>query len=158
MTTATADGSVAVTREHADGYGIEEGGRERSVDPPSLDPYVQRAVGGLHASIDELSLFASRLLAGVPEVLRPETFADMTKKHVATNERDSWYGYGIYGVDSPRGPVWTHTGAGHGSTAYFICAPRERFAVVAITNAGRYSGWRGVRRAAEEAFLGAALF
>jgi CubicO group peptidase (beta-lactamase class C family) len=158
MRTATTDSSVAGTREHADGFGIDEDGRERSFNPRYLDPYVQRPVGGLHASIDELCLFASRLLGGVPEVLRPETFDDMMKKRTATNERDIWYGYGIYGIDSPRGPVWTHTGAGLGSTAYFVCAPRERFAFVATTNAGRYAGWRDLRRTAEEAFLGAPLF
>ncbi|MDB4945834.1 MAG: beta-lactamase/prolyl oligopeptidase [Labilithrix sp.] len=158
MVTATTDSSVAAAREHAEGFGIDEDGRERSFDAQYLDPYVQRPVGGLHASIDELCLFAARLLDGVPEVLRPATFADMTKRHVATPERDSWYGYGIYGVDSPRGPVWTHTGAGLGSTAYFVCAPRHRFALVATTNAGRYRGWRDVRRAAEETFLGAPLF
>ena len=158
MRTATADGAVAATREHADGFGIDEDGRERSFEPRHLDPYVQRPVGGLHASIDELCLFASRLMDGVPEVLRRETFDDMTKKHVATSERDVWYGYGVYGLDSPRGPVWTHTGAGLGSTSDFVCAPRERFAFVAATNAGRYKGWRDVRRTAEEAFLGAPLF
>ena len=157
MGTATTDSAVAATREHAYGLGIDAEGRERSFDPPSMDAYVQRAVGGLHASIDELSLFAARLLAGVPEILRPETFADMTTKHAVTNERDVWYGYGIYGFDSPRGPVWTHTGVGRGSTAYFLCAPRQRFAVVAMTNAARYEGWRHVRRTAEEAFLGSPL-
>jgi CubicO group peptidase (beta-lactamase class C family) len=158
MVTATTDSSVAAAREHADGYGVDEDGRERSFDPPSLDPYVQRPVGGLYASIDELGLFASRLLAGVPEVLQQASFEEMVKKHATTNEPDTWYGYGVYGVDSPHGPVWTHTGAGRGSTAYFVCAPRERFAFVATTNAGRYAGWRDVRRAAEQAFLGTTLF
>jgi D-alanyl-D-alanine carboxypeptidase len=158
MGTATTDSSIAATREHADGFGMDWDGRERSFDPPSLDAYVQRPVGGLHASIEELALFASRLLAGVPEILRRETFADMTRKHATAEEGQSWYGYGLYGVDSARGPVWTHTGSGHGSSGYFACAPRERFAVVAITNAGRYGGWRDVRRAAEEAFIGAPLF
>jgi D-alanyl-D-alanine carboxypeptidase len=158
MKTATTDSSVAATREHAVGFGMNPDGRESSFDPPSLDPYVQRPVGGLHASIEELAQFAARLVAGVPEVLRRETFEDMTTKHAATNERDVWYGYGVYGLDSARGPVWTHTGAGLGSTAYFVCAPRERFALVVATNAGRYGGWRDVRRAAEEAFLGAPLF
>jgi hypothetical protein len=78
--------------------------------------------------------------------------------HVATNEHAAWYGYGIYGIDSARGPVWTHTGAGLGSTAFFVCAPRDRFAFVAATNAARYGGWRDLRRTAEEAFLGATLF
>ena len=158
MVSATTDGAVALTREHADGFGVDEGGRERSFDPPYLDPYVQRPVGGLHASVDELCLFTSRLLGRVPEVLRSETFEDMMNKHTSTNERDVWYGYGVYRIDSPQGPVWTHTGAGLGSTACFVCAPRKRFAFVAITNAGRYRGWRDLRRVAEEAFLGAALF
>jgi len=158
MKTATTDGAVAAAREHADGHGIDADGRERSFAPLSLDPYVQRPVGGLHASIEELSLFASRLMAGVPEILRPAPFDDMTKKHVSTTERDVWYGFGVYALDSSRGPVWTHTGVGRGSTAYFICAPRERFAVVMTANAARYGGWRDVRRTAEEAFLGSRLF
>ncbi len=158
MKVATTDSSVVATREHADGFGVDANGHERSFDPPSLDAYVQRPVGGVHASIDELTLFASRLLAGAPEILRRETFEEMTRNHIATNENDVWYGYGVYGLDLPRGPVWTHTGSGRGSTAYFVCAPRSRFAFVATTNSSRYEGWRDLRRAAEEAFLGARLF
>lgn len=158
MKTATTDGAVAATHDHADGYGIDGDGHERSFDPRSLDPYVQRPVGGLHASIDELSGFASRFLVAVPEVLLPATFEEMTKPHAVTEEQGVWYGHGIYGLESPNGPIWTHTGVGRGSTAYFVCAPQKRFAVVATTNAGRYQGWRNVRRAAEEAFLGAPLF
>lgn len=158
MNTATADGSVATRLDHADGYGFDENQQERSFDPVSLDPYVQRPVGGLHASIDDLCLFAARFSARAPEVLRRDTFGEMTKSHTTTDEQGVWYGYGVYGIDSSRGPVWTHTGVGKGSTAYFACVPRERFAVVVVTNASRYHGWRDVRRAAEEAFLGTPLF
>lgn len=158
MTHATMDGAVAAMHEHADGHGAGEEGRAHAFDPGSLDAYVQRPVGGLHASIDELALFVARLMAFVPSVLRRETFDAMTTKHTTTDEPNVWYGYGLYGVDSPRGPVWTHTGAGRGSTGYFLCAPRERFGIVAVTNNAHYEGWRDVRRTAEEAFLGAPLF
>lgn len=155
---ATANGVAAETVEHADGFGPDVEGKDRSFDPPSLDPYVQRSVGGLHASIDHFARFAAAFNAGLPNLLRPETFAEMTTKQVTTNEAGVSYGYGLYVADSPFGPIWTHTGAGQGSFAAFVCVPRSRFAVVATVNGGRYGGWRDVRRTAEEAFLGSAFF
>lgn len=159
MANATPDADIAATREFAYLHGFDQTTGEWIAPPPKLDPYVQRPVGGLHASIDELALFASRYLVEAPGVVKPETFAEITKNRVATDEANLGYGYGIYVMSSPaHGPVWMHTGGGQGSTAYFVCAPKKRFALVVATNSAKYFGWRDVHRAAEEAFLGSALF
>ena len=157
MKTATTDGKIATAREHAEGYG-SEGGRDYWFALTYIDSYVQRSVGGLHASIEELALFASRLLVGAPEVLRAETFETMTTKYVETETKGFSYGYGLNLTDSAAGPVWMHTGAGVGSSAYFICAPRQRYAFVASTNSSHFDGFPQIHHAASEAFLGSRLF
>lgn len=127
-------------------------------EPRDLDAYVQRPVGGLHASIDDLARFAAEFMAGARNVLQPATFEQMVAKRVRTGDGDAYYGFGVYRASTARGDVWTHTGAGQGTMAFYSCVPRERFAVVAATNAAGYQGWRDVRRCAERELLGTPLF
>jgi CubicO group peptidase (beta-lactamase class C family) len=154
MATATADGAEAAKRDHATGHGTDDGGSPAEFAPEWLDPYVQRPVGGMHASITELSLFTARLMAGAREVLAPATFAEMTATRVPTDEPGVTYGFGVYVGPTPHGTMWTHTGAGRGTCAFYACVPERRFAVALVANAAGYRGWPRVRSAALEAFLG----
>ena len=153
MTSATADGDEADRGEFASGHVVDERSQNRIVRPPWLDPYVQRAVGGLHLGIDELVSFAARFLARAPEVLTPESFDAMTTPYVATDDPPLEYGYGIY-LNTKGERMWITTGAGMGTRSWLFMVPRRRYAFALLVNDPGFNGWRALRQISDQRLLG----
>jgi len=103
--------------------------------------------GGLVSTAGDMARFAIAVLKGV--LLKPETFAQMTREQKTTSGQPTGYGYGWY-IDGrqgrePDGSVW-HGGVQQGFTSDLWLLPEERFALVLLTNleGGRILGLEGL--------------
>jgi serine beta-lactamase-like protein LACTB, mitochondrial len=89
--------------------------------------------GGLVSTVEDLAAFAIAVQSGV--LVAPETFERMVTRQRTTAGEDTPYGLGWYvdGIEGRTGVVW-HGGVQKGVTSTLYLLPRERFAVVILTN------------------------
>ncbi len=91
--------------------------------------------GGLVSTAEDVARFAIAAQNGV--LIKPETFAEMSKGRQARGGEPTRYGYGWY-IDGrpgrePDGSVW-HGGVQQGFTADLWILPGRRFALATLTN------------------------
>ena len=88
--------------------------------------------GGLVSSVEDMAAFAIAVQSGV--LVSPESFALMTTRQRTKSGEETPYGLGWYlGMEGRPGVVW-HGGVQKGVTSTLVLLPRERFAVVILTN------------------------
>lgn len=131
MDTARADDVFDIIPNRAQGYGKTTGGalRNRALDDTSY----KIPGGGLSASVEDLAKFAIAVQNGT--LVKQETFGQMTTRQKTRDGKEINYGLG-WSIDRPegrRGAVW-HGGAQQGATTDLYILPKERFALVLLTN------------------------
>ena len=92
--------------------------------------------GGLVSTAEDLARFAIAAQTGV--LIKPTTFAEMSKSQKTRDGRETGYGYGWYvgelgGFSNDPDAVW-HGGVQPGFTSNLWLLPKKRFAVVILTN------------------------
>jgi serine beta-lactamase-like protein LACTB, mitochondrial len=92
--------------------------------------------GGLVSTAEDLARFAIAAQNGV--LIKPETFAEMSKSQKTRDERETGYGYGWYvgvsGGFSNNPDSVGHGGVQPGFTSNLWVLPKKRFGVVILTN------------------------
>ncbi|HYO90827.1 MAG TPA: serine hydrolase domain-containing protein, partial [Pyrinomonadaceae bacterium] len=131
MNTARTDDIFDIIPNRAQGYGKTTGGalRNRALDDTSY----KIPGGGLCASVEDLAKFAVAVQNGT--LVKQETFTQMTTRQKTRDGKEINYGLG-WSIDRPegrRGAIW-HGGAQQGATTDFYILPKERFALVFLTN------------------------
>ncbi|MGH9942149.1 MAG: serine hydrolase domain-containing protein [Pyrinomonadaceae bacterium] len=136
--THTRDDCVADIIPHrARGYAKSATGGLRNAD--LADTSYKVPGGGLIAPAEDLAKFAIALQTG--KLVRPETFALMSKPPKSCDGRETCYGLGwIIGTEAAggdggrrQGAIW-HNGMQQGVTTNLYLRPKERFALVLLTN------------------------
>ncbi|MCH7697549.1 MAG: beta-lactamase family protein [Chloroflexi bacterium] len=91
------------------------------------------AAGGIVSSAEDLARFAVALFGG--ELLTDASLDQMLTIVQLETEPPDWnYGLGLIQFPTDSGPVWGHDGAIPGFDSLFVYSPRQRVAVVALTN------------------------
>jgi CubicO group peptidase (beta-lactamase class C family) len=131
MNTARADDVFDIIPNRAQGYGKTTAGalRNRALDDTSY----KIPGGGLCASVEDLAKFAVAVQNGA--LVKQETFSQMTTRQKTRDGKETNYGLGwfIDRQEGRRGSVW-HGGAQQGATTDLYILPKERFALVLLTN------------------------
>ena len=105
-------------------------------NPILMDSSYKIPGGGLVSTAEDLALFAIAVQNGV--LIKPETFAEMTKTQKTRYGRETGYGYGWY-VGASGGfanypDAVSHGGVQPGFTSDLVILPKKRFAIVILTN------------------------
>ncbi|HEY0079586.1 MAG TPA: serine hydrolase domain-containing protein [Pyrinomonadaceae bacterium] len=105
-------------------------------NPILMDSSYKIPGGGLVSTAEDLARFAIAAQNGV--LIKPETFAEMSKNQKTLDGRETGYGYGWYvggsgGFSTDPGAVW-HGGVQPGFTSNLWILPKKRFALVILTN------------------------
>jgi CubicO group peptidase (beta-lactamase class C family) len=105
-------------------------------NPILMDSSYKIPGGGLVSTAEDLARFAVAAQNGV--LIKPETFAEMSKSQKTRDGRETGYGYGWYvgaggGFSSDPDSVW-HGGVQPGFTSNLWILPKKRFALVILTN------------------------
>lgn len=107
-------------------------------NPILMDSSYKTPGGGLVSTAGDLARFAIAAQNGV--LIKPETFAEMSKSQKTRDGRETGYGYGWYvggggttGFSSDPDAVW-HGGVQPGFTSNLWILPKKRFALVVLTN------------------------
>lgn len=89
--------------------------------------------GGLVSTVEDLANFAIAVQNGV--LIKKETFEQMSTPQKTRDGKETRYGLGWYldGVGDRKGLVW-HGGVQAGVTNTLLILPKERFALVIMTN------------------------
>lgn len=105
-------------------------------NPVLMDSSYKIPGGGLVSTVEDLARFAIAVQNGV--LIKPETFAEMSKSQKTRDGQATGYGYGWYvgeGGGFSRDPdaVW-HGGVQPGFTSNLWLLPKKHFALVILTN------------------------
>lgn len=118
---------------HPKVYGVFNGeNRNASL----MDSSYKIPAGGLVSTAEDIARFAIAVQNGV--LIKPETFAEMSKNQKTRDGRETGYGYGWYvGVSGgfaidPN--AVSHGGVQQGFTSDLVLLPRKHFALVILTN------------------------
>jgi CubicO group peptidase (beta-lactamase class C family) len=105
-------------------------------NPYLMDSSYKIPGGGLVSTAEDLARFAIAVQNGV--LIKPETFAEMSKSQKTRDGRETGYGYGWYvgvsGGFSNNPDSVGHGGVQPGFTSNLLILPKKRFAVVILTN------------------------
>lgn len=132
------DDLYAIIRNRAHGYTPRVFGQldGNYRNPVLMDSSYKIPGGGLLSTAEDLARFAIAVQNGV--LIKPETFAEMSKSQKTSDGRDTGYGYGWYiggtgGFANDAEAVW-HGGVQPGFTSDLVLLPKKRLAVVILTN------------------------
>ncbi len=105
-------------------------------NPVLMDSSYKIPGGGLVSTVEDLARFAIAAQNGA--LIKPETFAEMSKSQKTRDEQETGYGYGWYvrgdgGFSTVPDAVW-HGGVQPGFTGNLWLLPQKRLAVVILTN------------------------
>ena len=105
-------------------------------NPDLMDSSYKIPGGGLVSTAEDLARFAIAVQNGV--LIKPETFAEMSRSQKTRDGRETGYGYGWYvgvsgGFSNNPESVW-HGGVQPGFTSNLLLLPKKRFALVILTN------------------------
>jgi CubicO group peptidase (beta-lactamase class C family) len=141
MERTRTDSVYDVISNRAHGYtrlGIDESftgrlptGDVRNAD--FMDSSYKLSAGGMVSTVEDLAAFVIALDSG--RLVSRESFVRMTTRQRTTAGEETPYGLGWYvdGLEGRQGVVW-HGGVQKGVTSTMYLLPRERFAVVILTN------------------------
>ena len=105
-------------------------------NPVLMDSSYKIPGGGLVSTAEDLARFAIAAQNGV--LIKPETFAEMSKSQKTRDGRETGYGYswyvGVSGGFSSDPDSVSHGGVQPGFTSSLWLLPKKRFAVVILTN------------------------
>ena len=98
-----------------------------------IDSSYKIPAGGLVSTVEDLANFAIAVQNGV--LIKKETFEQMSSPQKTRDGKATAYGLGWYidGVGDRKGLVW-HGGVQPGATSMLFILPKERFALVILTN------------------------
>jgi len=101
-----------------------------------MDSSYKIPAGGLVSTAEDIARFAIAVQNSV--LIKPETFAEMSKSQKTRDGRETGYGYGWYvggsgGFAIDPNSVW-HGGVQQGFTSDLVLLPKKRFALVILTN------------------------
>ena len=101
-----------------------------------MDSSYKIPAGGLVSTAEDIARFAIAVQNGV--LIKPETFAEMSKSQKTRDGRETGYGYGWYvgaieGFSSDPNSVW-HGGVQPGFTSDLVLLPKKRLALVILAN------------------------
>jgi serine beta-lactamase-like protein LACTB, mitochondrial len=100
-----------------------------------MDSSYKIPAGGFVSTAEDMARFAIAVQNGV--LIKPETFAQMTRSGTTRDGQDTGYGYGWYVEHregrTPDGSVW-HGGVQQGFTSDLWILPKKHFALVILTN------------------------
>ena len=120
--------------------------REGTRDP--VDPFFARgisAAAGFTSSVSDLARFASwqfQLLEGGDEgVLKTNTLREMQRVHWVDSNWETTWGLGFNVRRSGDETVVGHSGGCPGYITQFVLKPKDKIAVIALTNAGDGPAW-----------------
>jgi len=132
------DDLYAIIRNRAHGYTPRVFGQldGNYRNPVLMDSSYKIPGGGLLSTAEDLARFAIAVRNGV--LIKPETFAEMSRSQKTIDGRDTGYGFGWYlggtgGFANDPEAVW-HGGVQPGFTSDLVLLPKKRFAVVILTN------------------------
>lgn len=105
-------------------------------NPVLMDSSYKIPGGGLVSTAEDLARFAVAAQNGV--LIKPETFAEMSKNQRTRDGKETGYGYGWFvggsgGFSTDPDAVW-HGGVQPGFTSHLWILPKKRFALVILTN------------------------
>jgi serine beta-lactamase-like protein LACTB len=105
-------------------------------NPVPMDSSYKIPGGGLVSTAEDLARFALAAQNGV--LIKPATFAEMSKSQKTRDGRETGYGYGWYvgaggGFSGDPDSVW-HGGVQAGFTGNLWLLPKKRFVLVILTN------------------------
>jgi len=132
------DDLFAIIPNRAHGYtprvfGVLDGNYR---NPILMDSSYKIPGGGWLSTAEDLARFAIAVQNGV--LIKPETFAEMSKSQKTKEGRETGYGYGWYvgafGGFSNSPDAVSHGGVQPGFTSHLVILPKQRFAVVILTN------------------------
>lgn len=138
MTRTRLDDIFAIIPNRARGYTprvfAQLDGNYRN--PVLMDSSYKYPGGGFVSTAEDMGRFAIAVMNGT--LIKPETFAEMSKNQKTRDGRDTGYGYGWYVGRSPgfaNDPeAVSHGGVQAGFTSDLVLLPRKKFAVVVLTN------------------------
>jgi serine beta-lactamase-like protein LACTB len=138
MSHTYVDDVFAIIRNRAHGYTprvfAQFDGNYRN--PVLMDSSYKIPGGGFLSTAEDLAFFAIAVQNGL--LIKPETFAQMSKSQKTREGRETGYGYGWYvggtgGFANNPDSVW-HGGVQPGFTSDLFLLPKKRFAVIVLTN------------------------
>jgi CubicO group peptidase (beta-lactamase class C family) len=138
MTHTYVDDLYAIILNRARGntprvFGVLDGNYR---NPHLMDSSYKIPGGGLVSTAGDVARFAIATQSGL--LIKPETFAEMSRSQKTIDGKETGYGYGWYvggslGFSSDPDAVW-HGGVQQGFTSTLVILPKKRFAVVILTN------------------------
>jgi CubicO group peptidase (beta-lactamase class C family) len=138
MVRTRADDVFAIIPNRARGYTPRVFGQldGNYRNPVLMDSSYKIPGGGLISSAEDMARFAIAVENGL--LIKPETFAEMSREQKTTDGRATGYGYGWYvggsaGFSGGPDAVW-HGGVQPGFTSDLVLLPKKKFAVVVLTN------------------------
>ena len=105
-------------------------------NPVLMDSSYKIPGGGILSTAEDLARFAIAVQNG--SLIKPETFAEMSRSQKTRDGRETGYGFGWYvggsaGFSGDPESVW-HGGVQPGFTSDLVLLPKKGFAVVILTN------------------------
>ena len=105
-------------------------------NPVLMDSSYKIPGGGIASTAEDLARFAIAIQNGV--LIKPETFAQMTRVQKTRDGAETGYAYGWYvgsnlGFSSDPEAIW-HGGVQPGFTCDLMLLPKKRFAIAILTN------------------------